>query len=275
MDCERVRNAFSEDPIALSPELEQHIGDCRECARLFRRGEELGRTLGVGNAQESFDLSATWSATERALNEERGLRASLRSQATGRRAAFVLGLLLLLAAHELLGHRQVAAAYRVGTASAVGLAVGQVALVVWMVLRALSITLARSPAALALTGLSLPIALALALPILAQGEVRPDGLIPAFWRCFAYGSTLALPIVAALWLLDRRDHHGRELGALIAADFGSSANLLLFLHCPSVERGHLILGHASIGLAGLFTLAAAWQLRARAERLPPKKRHPQ
>jgi hypothetical protein len=262
MDCDDVRRAFSQDHITRSAELEQHVRGCRECAELFREGEALGRALGAANTPESFDLSATWQATERALHAERGLRTALRSQSTRRRLLVVFGLLLSMAAHELFGHQQTGAIHRVGPVSALLLCVLQAALVALILRRAFSTTLALSPALLTLVALCLPVGLALLLPELAQHETLRDAAIPASGRCFSYGSAIALPIAGALWLLDRRDRHGPEFFALLAAVLGASANLLLFLHCPSIEFLHLLLGHASIGVAWLLAIAATRKLHA-------------
>jgi hypothetical protein len=268
MDCDDIRLAFSDGPIVRSPQLEQHVRECRECAELFREEQALGRALGAANAPESFELSTACAATELALERERGLRATLRSQSTNRRLAVVFGLLLLMAVHELLGHHPTAAVYRVGTLPAILLCVVQVVLVAPLLLRAFSTTLALSPALLTLAGLGLPFLVALLLPTLAQGETLRDAATPASTRCFSYGSAIALPMAFALWLFDRRDRHGFGFFALLATVLGSSANLLLFLHCPSVEPLHLFVGHASIGVAWLLAIAATRELHARARAGP-------
>jgi hypothetical protein len=263
MDCDDIRHAFSEGPIVRSPQLDQHVRECRECAELFREGEALGRALGAANAPESFDLSAACAATERALLAERGLRATLRSQSSRRRLAVVFGLLFLLAAHELLGHHPMAVVHRVGTTPAILLCVVQIVFVAPLLLRVFSTTLAQSPALLALGGLCLPFGLALLLPALAPGEALRNAVVSPAIRCFAYGSAMSLPIIGALWLFDRRDRHGFDFFSLLATVLGASANLLLFLHCPSLDLSHLLLGHASIGVAWLLAIAAIRELNAR------------
>jgi hypothetical protein len=67
--------------------------------------------------------------------------------------------------------------------------------------------------------------------------------------CFGYGSALAAPCFALLWALDRGVQIPFRVWAFAAASVAIVANLILFLHCPSNDRVHLLLGHFSIGLA--------------------------
>jgi hypothetical protein len=65
---------------------------------------------------------------------------------------------------------------------------------------------------------------------------------------------LVVPVLLLLWLLERRD--APPLSVLVAAGglAGLAANLLLHVHCPSVQLAHLLLGHASIGAAWAVVL---------------------
>jgi hypothetical protein len=67
--------------------------------------------------------------------------------------------------------------------------------------------------------------------------------------CFGYGAAVVVPFIALVWLLERRDPMPLTSLLVVGALAGIAANLLLHTHCPSVHLGHLLLGHASIGVA--------------------------
>ena len=73
-------------------------------------------------------------------------------------------------------------------------------------------------------------------------------------RLLRYGALFTLPIAALLWAFDRDDRPSLRTVCLSAAALGLSANLLLELHCGNGKPEHVLLGHASLGLAWL----AAW-----------------
>lgn len=67
--------------------------------------------------------------------------------------------------------------------------------------------------------------------------------------CFVIGAVTGALVVAMLRALDRFSHQTR-LGSLVAAVTGGVAgNLALELHCPVTAPAHLLLGHATVGLA--------------------------
>jgi membrane-associated PAP2 superfamily phosphatase len=109
--------------------------------------------------------------------------------------------------------------------------------------------------------LGLPFLIAFAPATEASGHAGPGGA----WSCFVYGGLLTLPTAALLWAFDRDDRPSVRTVCLSAVSLGLSANLVLELHCPSGNVLHLLLGHASIGLAWLaawFVVRQASQLRA-------------
>jgi hypothetical protein len=65
-------------------------------------------------------------------------------------------------------------------------------------------------------------------------------------------------VVLLYWLFERRDQV--PLSALVSAGAlaGLAANLLLHAHCSSANWGHLLLGHASIGVAWALALRLVW-----------------
>jgi hypothetical protein len=82
------------------------------------------------------------------------------------------------------------------------------------------------------------------------------GLGEFFSHCGLVGVVLALPVYVLIRLLDR----GSSLGALAAASAaGLAANTMLQAHCPVVDRAHMLLGHAMVGvwlLLGLLIIRA-------------------
>ena len=96
-------------------------------------------------------------------------------------------------------------------------------------------------------------------------EGRGADFWPRAWRCLAFGTVTALPLLAVLLMTDRRDRIGTARGVLAAATAGLAGNLLLMLHCPLVDRAHLVAGHAGVGVVFLLVLGIALRLaRARA-----------
>ena len=87
----------------------------------------------------------------------------------------------------------------------------------------------------------------------------PEGAL----SCFLYGALFTLPLGILLWAFDRDDRPTLRTVCLSAAALGLSANLVLELHCPSGHPLHLLLGHASIGLAWL----ASWFVTRRLSRV--------
>jgi hypothetical protein len=72
--------------------------------------------------------------------------------------------------------------------------------------------------------------------------------------CFTYGAALVVPLVLLYWLFERRETVPTGALVLAGALAGVAANLLLHAHCASTHPGHLLLGHASIGLVWALAL---------------------
>jgi hypothetical protein len=101
--------------------------------------------------------------------------------------------------------------------------------------------------------LALPFLVAFAPPTELSRSFGPGGAL----NCFSYGALLTLPIAALLWAFDRDDRLSLRTVCLSAAALGLSANLILELHCPSGNFVHVLLGHASLGIAWLVLWACA------------------
>jgi hypothetical protein len=106
--------------------------------------------------------------------------------------------------------------------------------------------------------LGLPFLVAFAPATEASRSFGSEGAL----GCFVFGALLTLPTAALLWAFDRDDRLSTRTVALSAAALGLSANLVLELHCPNGNILHVLLGHASLGVAWLL----AWALTRRMSR---------
>jgi hypothetical protein len=93
-----------------------------------------------------------------------------------------------------------------------------------------------------------------------------EGAGADFWTraggCFLFGSLLSVPILILFVLVQRdRISVGAYFAGAISA--GLVANVGLSIHCPLVNRLHLLVGHASIPIA-LFTVLTFSVIRRRA-----------
>jgi hypothetical protein len=239
-----------------------HVRDCVACEELLRDGGTLGRTLTQDGAPDVSD-DALFASLERAVRAESGPRAWLRSRSTPVRIA-----LAALAATAVVAFggwsvrdiaRPVSGAWLVSFALA--------ALVCLRLLVAPLGRPRRVPSARAVL-----VALSLALPLgyaaLSLAPPSPGAGSPAIgfaeqaFACFWYGTLLALPFLAVLFVIERSDRPWLVLLTGFGAIAGLVANAALALHCPNTEPAHIALGHATIGTS-LAALGALWALAAR------------
>lgn len=116
-----------------------------------------------------------------------------------------------------------------------------------------------------ITLLAAPFVASLLAP-LGEPSLEARGAWGSPVKCFGYGLAFASPLLLLAWLFERREVIPPRVLVLAGALAGVAANLLLHAHCPSVNVGHLLLGHASIGVAFgallLVAVRAASRLRA-------------
>lgn len=102
---------------------------------------------------------------------------------------------------------------------------------------------------LAALGLGLPVLLSL-LPGLLPGVALPDGEAMAMHRaCFAGSGLIAGPTAALALSLVRDDKPPLARVFAAAGAGGAAAFLAQALHCPWSDMAHLLVSHASVGVA--------------------------
>jgi len=262
MDCSEIRDQFVRGELPLEEQVKEHLAGCPQCRALFERDAQLGRSL-AAQASETLPFSEDiFGQLAQTLEQETGPRAWLRSRPSRLRFMLVLlPLLLLLIVGGVLRQRADFQQYpllrMLLLLCAYGLAI----------VLAFSKELSESPRRDALRDYVGLLAFALFVPALAAFAPATEaslhthsGGMPGALGCFAYGALFTLPIAALLWAFDRNERPSLRSACLSAAALGLSANLLLELHCGKGGAEHVLLGHASLGVAWLV----AWLVTSRA-----------
>lgn len=275
MNCMAIRRELVSGRVPAGPALDAHLATCPHCSVLLERQADLGRRLARAVVPDVEPVQL-FVVVRGELERERGLRARLRALPTRSRLASLVGTAAALFAWQfVLWRRPDFETYAPGAFWAVALALG-LALVLGAssLLRAATAPLASRAHRVAFSLLVLPALVALLVPLGAPETANVSAALgspaAASWgtpgACFAYGAVLVAPFPLLVWLLERRDLV--PVGALVTAGglSGIAANLLLHAHCPSVHAGHLLLGHATTGVAWALGLSV---LLGRARRRNP------
>jgi hypothetical protein len=192
------------------------------------------------------------------LAAERGLGGRLRGMSTPARilcafavlAAVALAVLLLLPRPDL-------SAYPLPRlVSLVVLLAGAGITAAAAFLRPLQLPPERSGArrTILLGALALPVVIAVLPAAHADLAAHPacaadDGrFLPAAAHCLLVGTLFALPLLAGLLLLDRRDGLAAARVPLLAATAALLGNLALLLYCPILSTSHRLGGHAPVAI---------------------------
>jgi hypothetical protein len=222
-----------------------------------------------GSAENAGQLPASgagfdelWARVERSVADERGVKAWLQSRPTGLRVALVCGLFAALACLHFLWARR--SDWSLHPGERLLLVVGAALVAIVFCLRLVLAPLTRpfrAPLALASMTLLLVPVLSALVPDLrfGAGDTHAGAAaLGAAAGCFVYGSVLVLGVGAALWCVDRGAPIGaaRLVPAVVCA--GLVAHLILQIHCANDNPTHLLLGHASIGIAWLVVLSALY-----------------
>jgi hypothetical protein len=261
MDCPEIRDSFLKGQQHGGPAVEAHLRGCPQCRELLTRDATLGRTLARAASVALPFEDALFERLEANVAREVGLRAWLRSRPTRQRfGVAVLSVLLVVALGGALRERSDFAEY---PATRLWLLLGVYSVgVLFACTKELYLSARRGSLAdhvgLLIAALGLPFLIAFAPATEASRHTGAAGAL----GCFLYGALLTVPTAALLWAFDRDDRPSMRTVCLSAVALGLSANLVLELHCPSGNALHLLLGHASIGVAWL----AAWFVVRRASR---------
>jgi len=259
LECAEIRSSFVAGRVPAGPAVEAHLAGCLPCRELFENDARLGRRLAL-LALPEVEPGGLLAQVEQDVAREVGLRARLRAQPRRVRVAALTSVAVALFVFQLVHNRRGDFAhYSPLLFWCVALALGvALTLSVAVISRGPSAALgsrAREGSA-AFLSLMLPVLLALLAPL---GAASPESA--AEWGnwsgCFTYGAALVVPLVALYWLFERRDTV--PFSALLAAGgvAGLAANLLLHAHCGSAHLGHLLLGHATVGVVWAATLRLA------------------
>jgi hypothetical protein len=260
LDCAEIRGDFVAGHVPDGPAAQAHLEVCPQCRELFAHGAQLGRRLAL-SVLPTVEAADLFARVDQELSREAGLRGRLRALPTRTRTALVAGVVgLTFLTVQLFMRRRVDWAEYSPTLfwSVAALLVGAFCFGLQRLLRGATAPLhvAERDRTFAILLLVLPALLALVAPLgAAHGDIENPALAWATsGNCFALGAAAVVPFLALAWLLERRDHVPLVALALAGALSGVAANLLLYVHCGSEHLGHLLLGHASIGLTWALAL---------------------
>lgn len=261
MECADIRRNFLAGRVPSGPEAEAHLQTCLACADLLSQDGGLGRHLAAAlpeplpepNPAELFQLLG------REVERETGLRAKLRAWPTRAKVVALLALALALFGYEFAwrpraDYAQLSPLVFWGSAGILTVVLG---LGSARLLRGSSAPLRVADSArwLVLSLWILPALLALLIP-LGESSAVAKAAFASPLACFAYGGVLSGTLVVASWAFERRDRVPLTARLTVGGLAGILANLLLEAHCASAHPGHLLLGHATIGVAWALLLVA-------------------
>jgi hypothetical protein len=266
VDCAEIRSGFVAGRVPAGPGVDEHLKECPHCHELFERGAQLGRRLAL-SVLPTVEAGDLFARVDQELSREVGLRARLRAVPTRTRATLLAGVigLNLLGVQLFMHRRDDFGEYSPALFWLVAaLLIGALVFGVQRLLHGANAPLrvAERDGAFAISLLALPGLLALIAPLgAAHGDIEDAALAWASsGNCFVFGAVAVVPFLVLAWLFERRDRVPSVALASAGALSGIGANLLLHLHCGSEHLGHLLLGHASIGLAWALALGLCGRL---------------
>jgi hypothetical protein len=254
MDCSSIRDALLAGSPPTGSGLDAHLRECEACSELLRNSGDLARAFSKAEAPAAPNPEL-WKSLEGALAAEKGPRAWLRSRATPVRlfvVALVAGAVVFVGGQpvdETVPPVEVTIGWLVGFALA---AFACLSVLVAPLGRPRPPRIVLLP--LVVVALVLPLAYAL---LGAAPSNRPGSFAEQAIGCFAFGTILSLPFFGVVWAFERSDRPWLTRLVGVGAVAGLVANAALALHCPNTEMGHLVLGHAAIGVA-LASIGAIW-----------------
>ncbi len=201
--------------------------------------EELG-PIGddFDRAQPPLDAEVAFAGVfERIEAEDSQPLSKLKSQPTWVRRAIALSVIavIVMIAGPLAPRADIGTYPVVRMALHVGALLGLAGLCAWVALKPLHVPAWSHAKCWAAIGFATSCTFILC--VLPQVE---STMVGSAGGCFAFGTLLSIPIFAFVRQLDR----GAVLSAVLAgAAGGLVGNVVLQLHCPVTERGHLLTGH--------------------------------
>ncbi len=248
--------------------MEEHVRECLQCRELLDQRGTLGQRL--GRASEPAPDPGLLAAVERELESEHGLRSWLRSRSTRLRLALVLlaGLVVFTAICLLAPRPDFATARDDRWFVLAALLVVGVVLGADGALRTLGRARPGSLFGSALLVLLLPLLIGLLPDADSQQPAHlvaeRVGFATSALRCFFFGVLISAPMGTLIWFASREDRLALSSLIFAAGGAGVMAYLALHAHCAVSHPGHLIAGHATVGIAWLLALALVNRLlRAR------------
>jgi hypothetical protein len=247
-----------------------HVRSCPLCAALVSAGPDLVRGLGhldeTSGPDNTAALGGLLDRIETEVDQERGLRRLKSLKTLWRISLAIAPALGYLAITPGVARRSDWPVYPMGR---LGVEIAGYLLLTGLVARAELRPAHRRPAVaagwlVALLALTLPALVALVGPAHTDWPDSLQGTGADFWpralACLRFGLLLAAPVGAWLLVLGRRGPGSFGDVALVAALGSLAGNLALHVHCPLTGLGHLLVGHASVGLI-LLALGTLWYVR--------------
>jgi hypothetical protein len=239
IDCVEVRESlFAGRPLSAAEA--EHAASCPVCSL----------ALDGGAALDPEDLFAE---VEGAVQRDRGFTGWLRALPTPVRlfaaidsaAVFIL-VMVLVRPRWTFGPMPL---FRV--VPVMGVLALELGVVLWLALRPLQAAPPNRRLVLGsiVAGLLVPVLFALVPGALPPGLAEAPDMTTAMVKCFLFGAVPGGLLVFALRALDRNAHGGTDVAVLAAVGGGLAGNAALELHCPSAAPLHLLLGHATVGIA--------------------------
>jgi hypothetical protein len=251
-DCATVRDALLQGVVATDAGISEHLARCPQCRELLRANAELGRSLASEVSLQMPFPELSFEPLAQRLTRETGLRAWLRSRPSRQR--FLAAALSALLAVGLGGALRPRLDFATYPRARLWLVLGVYTFLILAAFgKEIFLSVRRGAVSDYLALCSAALALPFALSLLPAAEMSRGFEAAGAFSCFAYGALLTLPTAALLFAFERADRISLRTVCLCAAALGLSSNLTLELHCPNGNRSHLLLGHASLGLAWLIS----------------------
>ncbi len=275
MECRDIHRLLRDAHVPEGPSVDAHLSTCDACRSVCEASSGLKRALANASTSQSRDVEDLWRFVQRDVAAERGPRAWASSQPSWRRwlvaCLVALGLVVSVGWFSPRPDLDAFADTRSWLILSLLLTCvfGLSFVALTSPLRARTGTLGWIRSRTAITA-AIAASVLIALACLPEAHTDhpasllgvDDDLARRAAACFMYGSVSILPFLLVLALVDRREARPSPtlmLGVIVGGLLG---NVTLLLHCSLTASIHLLLGHATLGLAAFVVVSIA-MLRAR------------